>query len=93
MDKLNRQFYEVARSGSIKAAAEKLHISQPALTTAIKKLEGNLGMPLFHRRSKGVELTEYGHVYFQYVQDIQEKHSLMLHQSLTCKRGVAARLS
>ncbi len=80
MDKLNRQFYEVARSGSIKAAAEKLHISQPALTTAIKKLEGNLGMPLFHRRSKGVELTEYGHVYFQYVQDIQEKHSLMLHQ-------------
>ncbi|GAM67424.1 hypothetical protein JCM19236_1932 [Vibrio sp. JCM 19236] len=38
MDKLNRQFYEVARSGSIKAAAEKLHISQPALTTAIKSL-------------------------------------------------------
>lgn len=80
MDKLNRQFYEVARCSSIKAAAEKLHISQPALTTAIKKLETNLGMPLFYRRSKGVELTEYGHVYFQYVRDIQEKHSLMLHQ-------------
>jgi DNA-binding transcriptional LysR family regulator len=79
MNKLSRQFFEVARSGSIKSAAEKLHISQPALTTAIKKLEANLGMPLFHRRSKGVELTDYGRVYFQYVQEVNEKHTLMLH--------------
>ncbi|MEZ9133803.1 LysR family transcriptional regulator [Vibrio breoganii] len=80
MDKLNRQFYEVARQGSIKSAAEKLHISQPALTTAIKKLESNLGLSLFLRRSKGVELTDYGHIYFQYVQDLLEKHNLMLSQ-------------
>lgn len=80
MDKQYRYFYEVARQGSIKAAAEKLFISQPSLTTAIKKLEEHLGAELFTRKSKGVELTEYGWVYFRYVQEIQEKHTQMIHQ-------------
>jgi len=80
MDKQYRYFYEVARQGSIKAAADKLFISQPSLTTAIKKLEDQLGASLFIRRSKGVELTEYGWVYFRYVQEIQEKHNVMIHQ-------------
>lgn len=80
MDKQYRYFYEVARQGSIKAAADKLFISQPSLTTAIKKLEAQLGAELFIRRSKGVELTEYGWVYFRYVQEVQEKHSQMIHQ-------------
>ncbi|MGX1926725.1 LysR family transcriptional regulator [Vibrio sp. NH-7] len=80
MDKQYRYFYEVARQGSIKAAADKLFISQPSLTTAIKKLEQQLGADLFIRRSKGVELTEYGWVYFRYVQEVQEKHNQMIHQ-------------
>lgn len=80
MDKQYRYFYEVARQGSIKAAADKLYISQPSLTTAIKKLEEQLGADLFIRRSKGVELTEYGWVYFRYVQEVQEKHTQMIHQ-------------
>ncbi|MDC5855418.1 LysR family transcriptional regulator [Vibrio europaeus] len=80
MDKQYRYFYEVARQGSIKAAADKLFISQPSLTTAIKKLEEQLGANLFVRKSKGVELTEYGWVYFRYVQEVQEKHIQMMHQ-------------
>ncbi|AIW16043.1 LysR family transcriptional regulator [Vibrio tubiashii] len=80
MDKQYRYFYEVARQGSIKAAADKLFISQPSLTTAIKKLEEQLGADLFVRKSKGVELTEYGWVYFRYVQEVQEKHIQMMHQ-------------
>ncbi|MEF1255372.1 LysR family transcriptional regulator [Vibrio sp. M260112] len=80
MDKQSRYFYEVARQGSIKAAADKLFISQPSLTTAIKKLEQQLGTDLFIRKSKGVELTEYGRVYLGYVQDVQEKHTQMIHQ-------------
>ena len=80
MDKQYRYFYEVARQGSIKAAADKLYISQPSLTTAIKKLEEQLGTDLFIRKSKGVELTEYGWVYFRYVQEVQEKHTQMIHQ-------------
>jgi DNA-binding transcriptional LysR family regulator len=80
MDKQYRYFFEVARQGSIKGAADKLFISQPSLTTAIKKLEEQLGTDLFVRKSKGVELTEYGWVYFRYVQEVQEKHSQMIHQ-------------
>ncbi|KLN63422.1 LysR family transcriptional regulator [Vibrio sp. VPAP30] len=80
MDKQYRYFYEVARQGSIKAASDKLFISQPSLTTAIKKLEEQLGTDLFVRKSKGVELTEYGWVYFRYVQEVQEKHTQMMHQ-------------
>lgn len=80
MDKQYRYFHEVARQGSIKAAAEKLFISQPSLTTAIKKLEAQLGTDLFTRKSKGVELTEYGWVYFRYVQEVQERHNQMMHQ-------------
>ncbi|MGF1901084.1 LysR family transcriptional regulator [Aliivibrio sifiae] len=80
MEKQYRYFYEVARQGSIKAAADKLFISQPTLTTAIKKLEDLLGTLLFHRKSKGVELTSAGWVYYRYVQDIYEKHGQMMHQ-------------
>lgn len=80
MEKQYRYFYEVARQGSIKAAADKLCISQPTLTTAIKKLEELLGTILFYRKSKGVELTSTGWVYYRYVQDIYEKHGQMMHQ-------------
>lgn len=80
MDKQYRYFYEVAKQGSIKTASEKLFISQPSLTTAIKKLEEQLGTKLFIRKSKGVELTEYGWVYFRYVQEVKEKHAQMVHQ-------------
>lgn len=51
MEKQYRYFYEVARQGSIKAAADKLCISQPTLTTAIQKLEALLDTLLFHRKS------------------------------------------
>ncbi|WP_375320737.1 LysR family transcriptional regulator [Aliivibrio logei] len=80
MEKQYRYFYEVARQGSIKGAADKLFISQPTLTTAIKKLEDLLGTYLFLRKSKGVELTSAGWVYYRYVQDIYEKHGQMMHQ-------------
>lgn len=59
---LNR--YEVficaAECGSISGAAERLYISQPAVSASIKKLEESLGCTLFIRKSKGVELTGSG---------------------------------
>lgn len=80
MDKIHRYFLMVALESNIKQAAEKLHISQPSLTTAIKKLENEMGVALFVRRSKGVELTAYGQIFKEYVQDQQEKHQYLLHQ-------------
>lgn len=60
-------FYYVARYGSITLAAEKLSISQPAVSQAVKHLEGNLSCALFVRTSKGVRLTKEGEMLFSYV--------------------------
>ncbi len=50
----------VSKSGSFSAAAQALHISQPALSHAISELEGQLGLILFDRTSRSVKQTEVG---------------------------------
>jgi DNA-binding transcriptional LysR family regulator len=55
-----RQFVEVANRRSISRAAEHLHISQPALSRAIRQLEEGYGVPLFIRTGSGVLLSPYG---------------------------------
>lgn len=60
-------FYMVANSGSISAAAEKLYISQPAITFQIKKLESELGITLFNRTKRGVVLTDEGSILYDHI--------------------------
>ncbi len=55
-----RYFLEVAKSQHITSSAEKLHIAQPALSQAIKRLEEDLGVPLFAKKGRNVVLTPYG---------------------------------
>ena len=47
----------ISEIGSINRAAEKLYVSQPSLTSAIKELEKELGIVLFNRTARGVTLT------------------------------------
>ena len=58
--KVLRNFVAVAEYGSILKAANALHISQPPLTKQMQLLEKELGVTLFIRSSKGVQLTEKG---------------------------------
>ncbi len=60
-------FLAVAESLSFTRAAEKLHISQPALSQHIKALEENLSTQLFDRSGKKIRLTDAGEVYLQYI--------------------------
>ena len=53
----------VARSRSFTRAAEELHIAQPALSTTIRRLEGELGVRLFDRTTRRVELTPAGEAF------------------------------
>lgn len=55
-----KYFYEAARCGHITNAAGKLHIAQPALTQSIRRLENELGVKLFERRGRSVELSACG---------------------------------
>jgi len=69
----------VKECGTITGAAEKLYISQPYLSTALKELENELGIILFQRNNNGVAFTSIGdevYVYsqriLQNIQDIQQ---------------------
>lgn len=64
---LYRVFNEVANEENITAAAERLHISQPAVSKSIKSLEEQLGGSLFVRTKKGVILTEEGKELHRYI--------------------------
>ena len=55
-----RYFCEVAQTQHITMSAQRLHIAQPALTQTIHRLESELGVKLFARRGRSIELTEYG---------------------------------
>lgn len=60
--RLLRYFVAVAEEGNLTRAAERLYVSQPALTKQIKQLETLLGARLFHRSRAGMALTEAGRV-------------------------------
>ncbi|MCV6589626.1 MAG: LysR family transcriptional regulator [Marinobacterium sp.] len=55
-----RYFHTIARLQSFTRAAEELHIAQPAISMAIRKLEQQLGLQLFQRSQRQVRLTDEG---------------------------------
>jgi LysR family hydrogen peroxide-inducible transcriptional activator len=55
-----RYFCAVARTGSFTRAAEEEGVAQPTLSQQVKRLEENLGLPLFERRGRSVRLTSGG---------------------------------
>lgn len=57
-----RYFYQVGRTGSLTAAAERLHVAVSAVSRQIAKMEEETGVPLFERRARGMVLTPAGEV-------------------------------
>ena len=57
---LYRVFYTVAKCGSLTRAAEELYISRPAVSQSVKQLENQLGVSLFKRTHRGMELSDNG---------------------------------
>lgn len=62
--------YEIYREGSFSKAAQKLYLSQPALSTAIKKIEKCHGTSLFDRNTNPLKLTDAGAIYIEKVKKI-----------------------
>lgn len=69
---LYRVFYYVANLGNITLASNKLNISQPAVSKAIKNLEEALGGQLFIRSRRGVKLTSEGEEFYYYIKEAME---------------------
>jgi DNA-binding transcriptional LysR family regulator len=55
-----RLFEAVARTGSFTRAADDVHVSQPAISKAVREIERSLGVALFERSARGARLTEAG---------------------------------
>lgn len=60
-------FRHAAELGSFKAAAEQMHVTQAAISQQIKTLEAHLGMQLFHRGIREIELTSEGQLLLPYI--------------------------
>jgi DNA-binding transcriptional LysR family regulator len=67
---LLRQFLAVVNEGTLTGAAQKVAVTQPALTKSIRKLEHQLGVPLFERLPRGITLTVYGKTLLPHAQRI-----------------------
>ena len=65
-----KYFYAVCIYGTLSDASQYLYISQPSLSSAIKSLEKEFGIPLFYRRHKGMELTAEGKMLFELSKDV-----------------------
>jgi DNA-binding transcriptional LysR family regulator len=61
-------FRAVAEAGGFSRAAERIHVSQPAISMQVGELEAQLGLTLFHRLGRGVKLTTAGHILLGYAQ-------------------------
>ncbi|MHC1479380.1 LysR family transcriptional regulator [Frateuria aurantia] len=57
-----RYFETIAELGHLRKASDQLHLSQPALSKCIKRLESSVGAPLFERIGRGIQLTAVGEV-------------------------------
>lgn len=72
------QFMAIATSKTMRQAAEKLYLSQPTLSQNLKKLEAELGVPLFDRSHKKMELTSYGQILLKHCDHmIGDWHALL----------------
>ena len=65
-----RYFLAAAESGSVSGAAQVLAISQSAVTEAIRDLEADLGVQLFERHPRGLNITPRGHQFLRHAQTI-----------------------
>lgn len=63
-----RTFFEVAKAGNLSKAAERLYITQPALSRQMDILEKSVGIALFTRHSRGMKLTEAGRRLYEYAE-------------------------
>src|SRR5688572_5550096 len=80
-------FLAVAKSGSLGLAAELLHITQPALSRIIRRLEAQLGVQLFERCTTGMELTSFGRALLPHANLLTAEAALAVEQ-INALRGL-----
>ena len=80
-----RALVELADAGSVHGAAERLVVSESAISSAISGLSAEVGVPLVDRHGRGIRLTPAGHRYVEYARRILGLHD----EALLAARGEA----
>lgn len=88
-----RYVIEIADSGSIVAAAVKLHVAQPSVSRQIMNLERRLGFDLFDRSPKGMSLTAAGRAYVSQARDLVDQANSLEIASKQIAKGTPAVLN
>ena len=84
----------IAECGSLGKAAEKLFVSQPSLTSAVRELEKEFSISIFHRTSRGVTLTTEGMKFLPYARQVYTQYqNLMEEYGKTDKRKASFAVS
>ena len=73
---------EIAKRGSMNAAAKSLYISQPSLSNAIRELENELNFDIFIRTNKGISVSPKGKEFLGYAAQIVEQEKMLEQQYL-----------
>ena len=68
----------ISETGSFNQAADRLYLSQPSLTNAVKELEKEIGVRLFNRSGKGVTLTAEGLRFLPYARQVYSQYQNLL---------------
>ncbi len=82
-----RYFLAVARTGSIRGAAEFLHVVPSAVSRQVSDVEGRFGIPFFERTARGVVLTEAGRLLLEHARRVGEDQDLLAEQLDQLKGG------
>jgi LysR family transcriptional regulator, low CO2-responsive transcriptional regulator len=91
-------FYFVGKEENLTSAAEKLYITQPAVTKQIRALENRFGVKLIHVKKRKVHLTEVGHRLFRYAEEIyfaavKAESVLQTNRNTTFRVGISSSLT
>ncbi|WP_321433675.1 LysR family transcriptional regulator [Trichococcus flocculiformis] len=85
---LLEQFVAFAKCGTLLKAADELHISQPALSRSMKKIEQEFGVSLFHRANSKISLNETGKVAAEYAERVLASDRELIERVLSFDRGL-----
>jgi len=88
-----RSFQTVARTGNLTRAAESMHLSQSALSMQIKNLEEELGVPLFTRQAKGMQLSPAGEVLLPHAEEVLEKSRAFSREAINLREQISGSLN
>lgn len=81
-----RYIVTIAEKGTISEAAQALFVSQPSLTNALRELENELQITIFHRTNKGIIISNEGDEFLSYARQVLQQMNLLEEKYLTSKQ-------